>query len=803
MTELANNGRAHGARIGLARLAAGVLAGVLLFVVFDFLENKTPQFGMAPESWHRVLSGLRTMAFFAPLPLVFGLGALPTIRLTVWVAGAAAVLFYLGWYAPTPVWTGVSPLVPVWVFSLLAIFIIHEFLQSARDDNKIIARFATYFDNAWRHGFQAVLALIFLGAFWVIIWLGASMFNLIGIDAFSELIKTPEFSWIASASTLALGIHWTDEGSVLTRGARQIGLFMLSWLGILLTLIVTAFLVALPFTGLEPLWDTKSATVLLLNVAAGMILLLNAAYQAGDPPTAPLVRRVVRFSTAPLLAIVALAFLGLWLRVNQYGFTPARVLASAELAIVGFHALGYAAAAVRPFFINEPWLAFVKAVNIAGAAFTVVILIGLMTPVLDPARVSVANQIERLNAGRVEPDDFDFGFLTDPRAGDYGAKALAILAERSGSERDARIAVLANNPGEARQQRRRIEQTFNDRRDALRFIDGAAAPDAALLPPDSGADPIMYCVAAKASFDEEIKLRAERERRAARFGRTLDDEEDKLQGDGRCIARRIDLNFDSVDDILILSKYISSSRFGGVAISGLLLGTDGAVQERVSSDFRYAKDSVVINDTNRDRRLHFDEEFVPAFAAARVTSARFNDLLIDGHRVRVSPITRELSHEAAAAAIVSLDGVTPPDDIFTTYDRPAWFGDNCLSENIDQPSCFGKFMPIFTATDAPGAYVVTNANALTGDVSIRIWADEDGAWRAIGQGELSTEYGDFPSPTVKASESEDETKEMTAEIRRLLAEEMEVIPSIVGDLEIDGVRRTFDYEPRTQSRRYR
>jgi hypothetical protein len=800
MIDQANNGRANGARIGLARLAAGLLAGVFLFVVFDLLEDKTPQFGMTPESWRQILSGLRTMAFFTPLPLVFGLGALPAIRLSFWFAIAAAGLFYVGWYAPAPVWTYYSPLVPIWGFSLLVVFIVHEFLQGARDDNKVIARFATYFDNAWRHGFQAVLALIFLGAFWVIIWLGVEMFNLIGIEAFSELIRTPEFSWIASASVLALGIHWTDEGSVLTRGARQIGLFLLSWLGILLTLIVTAFLVALPFTGLESLWDTKRATVLLLNIAAGMILLLNAAYQAGDPPTAPLVRRVVRFSAAPLLAIVALAFLGLWLRVNQYGFTPARVLASAELAIVSFYALGYAAAALRPFFIDEPWLAFVKTVNIAGAAFTVIILIGLMTPVLEPARVSVANQIARLNSGRVEPDNFDFGFLTDARAGGYGAEALAKLAERSGSERDERIAILAKNPGEA-QQYRRIEQTFNDRRDALRFIDGAAAPDAALLPPNRGADPIVTCVAEKARFDEEVKLRAERERRAARLGRTLDDEEDKLQGDGRCIARRIDLNFDGVADILILSKRISysRSRFSDVVISGLLLGADGAVQERVSSDFRSVKDSVVINDTNRDRHMHFEEEFVPAFAAARVTSARFFDLLIDGHRVRVTPITRELSHEAAAAAIVSLDGVTPPDDIFTTYDRPAWFGDNCLSEYIGQPSCFGKLMPVLTATDAPGAYVVTNLNALTGEIRIRIWADEDGAWRAIGQGELNTDYGSSRLPTVEAAESEDETKEMTAEIRRLLTEEMEVIPSIVGDLEIDGVRRTFRYEPRTQS----
>ncbi len=802
MTDHSTDHRSYGKPIGQARAVVGVLSGILLLIVFEFFQIDTPRFGLDAESWRQVLSGLRTMAFFAPIPLVFGLGALPARRLAAWITAAMLLLFYVGWYAPAPVWTGYSSLVPVWGFSLLAIFIVHEFLQGARDDDRIVARFATYFDNAWRHGFQAVLALIFLGAFWAIIWLGAAMFNLIGIEAFSDLIKTSAFSWIASASILALGVHWTDEGSVLTRGARQIGLFLLSWLGILSTLIVTAFLVALPFTGLEPLWDTKRATVLLLNVAAGMILLLNAAYQAGEPPTSPLVRRVVRFSAAPLLATTALAFLGLWLRVDQYGFTPARVLASAELAIIGFYAIGYAGAALRPFFIDEPWLAFVKAVNITGAAFTVFILVGLLTPILDPARISVANQIQRLNAERVDPDDFDFGFLQDPRAGRYGGKALAELAERSGSERDARIAFLAKNPGEARPYGR-VEQTFNDRRDALRFIDGGEAPDTAFLPPASGTDPIANCVAIKAAFDERVKLFEERERRAARLGRTLEEESEDQQGDGRCLARRIDLNFDDIDDILVLSKNDQYGRYGNVAISGLLLGPDGVVIERARIQLSQWEDAIKINDSSRDRTLHFEDEFLPAFATAQVLPAQLNDLLIDGQRVRVTPIRRELSHEAAAAAIVSLDGVTPPDGIYATYDGGSWFGRHCLSQNIGQPACFGKQLPIFTGPEAPTAYAVMLVNTITGDISVRIWADEDGAWRAIGTGTLDTNLGETRLVLEDDAETDIDTRELTFETRRQFAEEMRVMPPFIGDLELDGIRLTFEVEPQARPQRRR
>ena len=791
MFDQENASRAHGVRIGIARLVTGFLAGIFLFITFDILEGKTPQLGMDPESWKRVLSGLRTMAFFVPLPLVFGLGALPTIRLGLWVTVAAAVLFYVGWYAPAPVWRGASALVPVGVFSLLSIFIVHEFLQGGRDDNKLIARFATYFDNAWRHGFQAVLALIFLAAFWAIIYLGAAMFDLIGIEAFSDLITTSAFAWIASPSVLALGIHWTDEGSVLTRGARQIGLFLLSWLGILLTLIVTAFLVALPFTGLEPLWDTKRATVLLLNVGALMILLLNAAYQAGDPPTARLVRHVVRFSTAPLIVIVALAFLGLWLRVDQYGFTPARVLASAELAIVGYHALGYVLAALRPFFLDEPWLSFVKPVNIAGAAFTVLILLGLMTPILDPARISVTNQVKRLDTGRVEPDDFDFGFLVDRRAGRYGPIALEKLAERSGDEREERIALLAQNPGEAKQYLR-VEQTFNDRKDALRFLDGASAPDSAFLPPDKGFDPIADCVKAKARFDELASLRAERERRAKRLGGNIDDGEDKSKDDGRCLARRIDLNFDGVDDILMMPIPRDVSNYYKHFVAGLLLNADGTVRDRVKSNFSYSKGSkgsVKIYADNSSRSLDFHQEFVPAFTKASVTPARFNDLLVNRHRVRIEPITLRTSQEAATAAIVSLDGSVPPDGIFTTYNKPTWFDDICFDESSTLLSCYGKNMPIFSDPDAPNAYVTTGIYTLRNIVKVRIWAEENGAWHPIGSSELEAHH---MAPRIRQIV-------LSAETRRRIAEEMKAIPALVGELEIAGIRRTFDYEPKVYS----
>src|SRR5579862_9521094 len=46
-----------------------------------------------------------------------------------------------------------------------------------------------YFDISWNLGVQVALALLFVGALWLLLWLGASLFELIKIDVLRELIK--------------------------------------------------------------------------------------------------------------------------------------------------------------------------------------------------------------------------------------------------------------------------------------------------------------------------------------------------------------------------------------------------------------------------------------------------------------------------------------------------------------------------------------------------------------------------------------------------------------------------------------
>jgi hypothetical protein len=71
-----------------------------------------------------------------------------------------------------------------------------------------------------------------------------------------------------------------------------------------------------------------------------------------------------------------------------------------------------------------------------------VVLLALNTPVADPARIAVADQLHRLQAGTVPPDRFDFRFLRF-LAGRYGRDALQQLAAHAGEPNASAIATRA------------------------------------------------------------------------------------------------------------------------------------------------------------------------------------------------------------------------------------------------------------------------------------------------------------------------------------------------------------------------
>jgi hypothetical protein len=124
--------------------------------------------------------------------------------------------------------------------------------------------------------------------------------------------------------------------------------------------------------------------------------------------------------------------------VAQHGLTPARIEAIACAVIAAGFAAGYAFAAVRR---AGPWMKPLERTNVVMARVVMLAILLLFTPIADPARLAVDDQVGRLLAGKTSPDKFDFDFLTY-KAGRYGSEALTRLAALKGSPRNIQIAAL-------------------------------------------------------------------------------------------------------------------------------------------------------------------------------------------------------------------------------------------------------------------------------------------------------------------------------------------------------------------------
>jgi Domain of unknown function (DUF4153) len=415
------------------RAGIGLLQGLALFALTQASEQH-----VWPATDGLLFAPLLTLAIFVPLLVISGLGNLRWRTLVPWLvvaavvcAGCAAYDIYRhqippGSIAGVPLTALILPSGVVWLSLAAILFIVHTMIVSGEAERKFIASYPIHFDTSWKHGVQLVLALLFVGLFWGLLFLGAELFRLVRIEFFAEFIRRKAF-WIpVTTLTFGYALHVTDTRANIVQGARTLTLILLSWLLPVMAGIGAAFIVALIFTGLEPLWSTHRATAILLTAAAALVFLINAAYQDGRPEhrAVAVLRYASVLAAVVLLALVALATYGVALRIQQYGLTPERVGAAACVVVAACYAIGYVVAVAR----SGVGLRGLEPTNVVTSLVIVAVLILLCSPIADPDRIVVVDQVHRLETGQISPAQFDFAFLRF-RAGRYGIEALQRLVE--------------------------------------------------------------------------------------------------------------------------------------------------------------------------------------------------------------------------------------------------------------------------------------------------------------------------------------------------------------------------------------
>jgi hypothetical protein len=531
--------------VPIARLIVGLAQGIVLYALYTALESAV---WPATDGY-----------FFAPLLLVFLLvpptvltaaGNMRVRTLFLWTIATSVILAALGFY---DVWRGgetsgswflfASNLQQAQLFpssrlifeAVLGMFIAHSLLIASDAEHRLVAPYPRYFDAAWKLEVQLLLSLAFIAAFWLLLYLGAALFELVKLDFLMRLYRHRWFSIPATTLAFAGAIHVTDVRSGLTRGIQTVTHVLLSWLLPLLALIIVGFLATLPFTGLDPLWSTRHAAGLLLTVAAALVVLVNATYQDGqaDRATPRLLRYAASLAVIALTPVVVLAGYALFLRIGQYGWTASRIVTAASVAAAAGYALGYLWAVVAP----GPWLKRIETSNVVLSVVVLCLIIALASPIADPARLSVADQLARLRSGKVSAETFDFAYLRFQGAR-YGRAALESMKSGAAGE----SSTLIKDKAEAALRLQSPWQRLGSVPKAQDLIANIAVyPDGRSLPDsftqqDWGANQTTRWLLPQCLTDKSVK----------------------------CEALLVDIDVDGVDDIVLVEKNRRSAVFKSV-----------------------------------------------------------------------------------------------------------------------------------------------------------------------------------------------------------------------------------------------
>ena len=493
------------------RLATGLVQGLALYLLYLAADSHA-----WPANQPALFGALALATGYGPAVILAGAGRIKPLALALWTGAAAVVLALLGAHdvarqvlAPHDEPPFLS--FPVLAFGAAALFIAHHLIVPAIRERRWIVDYTEYFDVTWKAGVQLALSLGFTGAFWVLLHLGASLFKMIGLSFLQDILGEAWFSIPVTVLIFATAVQLTDVRDGLIRGVRTVALMLLSWLLLVITVLVGGFLAALPFTGLDGLWETRSATALVLSAAAALIVLINTACQDGRPDNVPpvVLKYGVRVASVLIAPLVILALWGLGLRIGQHGLTPDRIIAAACALVGAVYGAGYLLAAAKP----GGWMKPLERTNVVAAVLSVLVILALFSPLADPARMSVKDQIARLDRGAVTARDFDYDFLRF-ESGKVGAAALETLTRSSDAEtaRLARAAKARNyRSGDTPKARR-------DRAAAVRLqaVAGQTIP---------------------ASFQTQIESQAD-----VLFGCSVA---------SPCTVRTLDLNGDGRDDLLV------------------------------------------------------------------------------------------------------------------------------------------------------------------------------------------------------------------------------------------------------------
>lgn len=403
-------------------VALGLAQGVLLWLAGEHWPTD--------PLWRAICSGVLMAVLVGGWQLQMTFGALRDQRRWLWIALSAlligALTAGLAWQFDGWRWYRYRDHGGQWLFAanVAIAFVLTAFIQARGGATRGRFDYPALCRNAWNNGLALLLASLMLGGFWLLIALWVGLFKVMGIRFFADIFYTSGFGWGASALVCSIALRISLERGSILDALRNVIQAMCRFLLPLTVLILLLFVATLPVLGLEPLWNTRHASAILLSLVFAHLCLVNGVFQDGSEPSGypRWLQLLVNLSSLLLPLLAGLASYALWLRVAQYGLTPERVFACVAVLLANLYALALCWAVLRR---QGVWLGALRASNPWLALASVALLAVIQVGPLSPLQLSASSQYQRLLEGVSSDERADLGYLRF----DLGAPGRAQLQQ--------------------------------------------------------------------------------------------------------------------------------------------------------------------------------------------------------------------------------------------------------------------------------------------------------------------------------------------------------------------------------------
>ena len=332
------------------------------------------------------------------------------------------------------------------------------------------ARYPHFYRQLWLNALTLLIVFVANGLFWLVLLLWSEMFKLVGIPFFSTLFfDTDWFGYVAFGLITALAVVLARTQSRLVTAVQKLLTFIATGLLPLVALLALMFILTLPFTGLEAISQRVSAAGLMSTLTL-LLLLLMAIVREPQKEALPYpgaLRYLIKCSLIVAPIYMLIAGWSLWVRIQQYGWTPERLYGVLVVVVLLVWSLGYLASILRrgrnPLELQGPVILGVSLLALG-------LLVLLSSPVIDAWRISVNSHMGLYHSGKIKPDQVSLYMLD--HSGKPGRAALEALQKDVAFNQDSK-------------RRRDLNSLLQGRRDPVKELTATQLVSKVVIAPGS------------------------------------------------------------------------------------------------------------------------------------------------------------------------------------------------------------------------------------------------------------------------------------------------------------------------------